>query len=316
MLSKCPPTKRKNLVVRWTSPGFEIRETPQICNLHGEDCVSNQRVRRTEPKTIYINADALPGGRPESVAELAQRVEEYLHVNLIGQLSAVDEFALIQDPPAKVTVTDPRGRQTGAVPRGFARAAIPGSLYAAPGSNEVVVLMRPQGGVYRVKLSGSPSSRFALAMSFVDVASDGRPIVRRERRLAGQLGRTGITTARFDVDATAPRVKIAVPRQRLRGALRKGVRATLRCSERCTVGADLRLSPSMMRRIGVTSINRPIATGATRRRSRTQRLVVRFTPRAAARLERLRSLTLTVRVVVGDASGNARAARRIVHLLR
>ena len=123
-------------------------------------------------------------------------------------------------------------------------------------------------------------------------------------------------------DLTAPVAKLAlVAGQRLRSALRRGMRITVSCDEPCSgvfiatldakTAKKAKLLSRRSRRKSLKIASGRIARGPGRRSVR-----LKFGPRPKARLKTRRSLRLTVAGTVTDAAGNDRRVRRIVRLRR
>jgi hypothetical protein len=118
------------------------------------------------------------------------------------------------------------------------------------------------------------------------------------------------------VDRTPPTVRLTVPRRAAFAELGGGLAATVRCSEACTVKADLRLGARQARRLRLNRV-RTVARGsaALAGAGRTYAFL-RFDRRAKRRLWRARRVTATLRVIATDAAGNRRVARRTLRLHR
>lgn len=133
------------------------------------------------------------------------------------------------------------------------------------------------------------------------------------------LGGTGVAAPiAAAADVTAPLVGATVRAQRLRTALRHGLRAAVSCTEPCTADVRLTLSRALARRYGLA--RRSAATVAHRtvrlQRAGTLPLRLRFTRRAARALRNAPRVTFTLRVTARDAAGNARVRTTSVALLR
>jgi Divergent InlB B-repeat domain len=116
-------------------------------------------------------------------------------------------------------------------------------------------------------------------------------------------------------DTTAPRVTLTVSaRHRLRSVRARGVPLRVTCSEACAFRAELRLSRTLARRLGIPqtigSLSRNLAAGTPRS------LSLRLTRRAARAIATRRALVVTLRVTVRDAAGNARTVGRALTLRR
>ena len=126
-------------------------------------------------------------------------------------------------------------------------------------------------------------------------------------------GTPGATTPAPDL--TAPITQLGLrPGQRIRAALRRGLKVSVDCDESCSGTFSARLGARTAKRVGL--LKRTSRRGSVRVASgkialgpgkRTAKLV--FTSRAKARLKRLRRLKLTVAARVSDARGNARSVR-------
>ena len=107
-------------------------------------------------------------------------------------------------------------------------------------------------------------------------------------------------------DTRAPKLRTGVARrQDLTAVRRRGLRATVRCSEACRVSARLIMDRRTARRLRLG--RRAVLVGqASGRRTavRSHALRVRLTPRAGRAVRRARSLRLTLRITATDAAGN------------
>lgn len=120
-------------------------------------------------------------------------------------------------------------------------------------------------------------------------------------------------------DNTAPRVSVRIRRrQSLRPAAR-GLIARVHCSERCGVRVRVLLDPGTARSTGLSSSRRWVRLGSKHfliRRAGGRRVVVRFAPRARAKLRRAQRATLRLHFSVSDRAGNSRLVSRRVALRR
>jgi subtilisin family serine protease len=120
------------------------------------------------------------------------------------------------------------------------------------------------------------------------------------------------------VDLTAPIARLSVTSQRLRTVQGRGLRASLACSEPCGVSADILLSSTLSRRLGLRRRGSAVigrlrtALGDTARK----RITVRLFGRAARKLDRVRSASVKLRVRLTDGVGNTRVVSRRVSLTR
>ena len=124
---------------------------------------------------------------------------------------------------------------------------------------------------------------------------------------------TTFTTAR---DVTKPVVSFKVKRQRIRTVRTRGLVYLGRCSERCLGTAQLTVSRSVARKLGL-----PLVLGKTRitldPRTTSVTLRVRATGRAKKKLRRVaKSFKATLKIRVADESGNAVTVIRRVTLTR
>jgi hypothetical protein len=108
-------------------------------------------------------------------------------------------------------------------------------------------------------------------------------------------------------------------RQRLSRALRRGLRARMRCTKGCRLGVSVLLDRRSARRLRLGSGRRAVkvASGGARLGSAGSRTVTaRFGRRSRARLRRVRSVRLTVSLSARSADGQIRRAKRRVLLRR
>lgn len=117
-------------------------------------------------------------------------------------------------------------------------------------------------------------------------------------------------------DVTKPVVSIKVKRQRIKTVRSRGLSYLARCSERCTGTAQLVLSRSIARRLGLTTV-----LGKTRvvlePHAKSSGLRVRLTRRAKKKLAAItRNFPATLRFRVADESRNVTSLKRRVTLLR
>ena len=115
-------------------------------------------------------------------------------------------------------------------------------------------------------------------------------------------------------DATAPSIRLAVRRQRLLRALRRGLAARVNCNEACRLGATLVVSQRDARRLRLSRVvaraSQPLRPAGTRP------LTARFSRRARTRIGRLRGVRVTLRLSALDAAGNRRSLSRRFTLRR
>jgi hypothetical protein len=114
-------------------------------------------------------------------------------------------------------------------------------------------------------------------------------------------------------DTIAPAVSLAVPRQRLGAVLRRGLRVSLRSSERASTTLRLSIDGRTAKRLGLTRTAKPIVVGhasVSFAAAGGKTVYVRLGRTAKARIARLASVTLTVRASARDLAGNVRQASR------
>ena len=114
-------------------------------------------------------------------------------------------------------------------------------------------------------------------------------------------------------DTTAPAVSIAVPRQRLGAVLRRGLRVSLRSSERSNTTVRLWIDGRTAKRLGLARTAKPVVVGrasASFAAAGGKTAYVRLGRTARARIARLASVTLAVRASARDLAGNVRQASR------
>jgi hypothetical protein len=120
-------------------------------------------------------------------------------------------------------------------------------------------------------------------------------------------------------DRSPPSIRLRVPaRQRLRTLLRRGVRATVSCSEACNIRARALIARRPPRRAGLIASTLTIAgrESAGLSASRTKRLVIKLRPSAKRRLVRARRPALRLKVSASDRAGNTRATTRRIRVRR
>ena len=120
------------------------------------------------------------------------------------------------------------------------------------------------------------------------------------------------------VDHTAPTVRIVVARQHLRTVIRRGLRATVGCSEACTADVRLTLARTDARRLHLPSRTPLLVAHRTVRLKQAgwTTATLRLRRRAARALRSARRATFTLRIAARDAAGNARIASRTVRVGR
>jgi hypothetical protein len=116
-------------------------------------------------------------------------------------------------------------------------------------------------------------------------------------------------------DVTKPTVSIKVKRQRIKTVRTRGLVYLGRCSERCTGTAELVVSRSVARRLGVsTTLGKARVVLEPGQRSSTLR--VRLTRRSKKRLRSIsRNFSATLRFRVADEARNLVSLKRRVTLL-
>jgi hypothetical protein len=126
----------------------------------------------------------------------------------------------------------------------------------------------------------------------------------------------GAVTASPDADRSAPRLEVGVRRRHRLSAVRAGLVVRLRCSEACGATAELALSPSTARRLGLGR-SLIVAGGSARLAGAgITYAFVRFDRRARRALFRQRRLRLTLTTRAVDESGNRTTSSRRVDLHR
>jgi hypothetical protein len=111
-------------------------------------------------------------------------------------------------------------------------------------------------------------------------------------------------------------VKLAVARRHAFAELGGGLAASIRCSEACTLTAQLRLGAKEARRLRLRRTP-TVARGSARLAAAGRTYAfLRFDRRAKARLWRARRVSAQVRVTAVDGAGNRRVVTRRVDLHR
>jgi hypothetical protein len=115
-------------------------------------------------------------------------------------------------------------------------------------------------------------------------------------------------------DLQAPALRLAVGRRQRFAELGGGLAVGVRCSEACTIKADVRLTARQARRLRL-SRSRTVGRGSAQLdgAGRTYAFV-RFNRRAWRRLSRARRASVQLRVVATDRAGNHRSLRRTIAL--
>ena len=175
-------------IVRWSTDGFDVETA-----FHHD----------TGPLAFYVNLDALPV-RTSSFTTVLQDVEQFIHSTLVSNLSSIDGWAFLQDPPAGLLVTDASGRRTGITGTGSVLTEIPGATYFSLPDRNVVAMLSPVSGDYNVQLIGAPGDPFSLSMSTVDLFPDASVPLVTARAVAGTIAAAG-TSVVFTVPPRAPR---------------------------------------------------------------------------------------------------------------
>jgi hypothetical protein len=116
-------------------------------------------------------------------------------------------------------------------------------------------------------------------------------------------------------DVTAPVLHLALPGgQRLRGALKRGLKLRFRCSEACSLSASLGIARKTAKRL---HLKRTVASKGSQLAPETRKtLTLKFSKRTRTKLAGARHVTLKLSVTVVDASGNPRNATRSILLRR
>jgi hypothetical protein len=174
-------------VAEWTTPGFEIKDTPTNGHVLDHD---------TGPLTFWVNLAPLVSS-DAPIATKVQAAETFIHTTLIAHLSAIDSLAMFQDPPSNVLVTDPNGLQTGETSSGQIVDQIPGSLYFTTADLTVVVIVDPIDGTYQTQVIGTPLAAFSFSESRANFVGDVTTPLVAETDETGTLGSGGVNTYSF-----------------------------------------------------------------------------------------------------------------------
>lgn len=138
-------------VLRWHTEGF----SEQLQSSPGHWV----QVFNSGPLTFYDSVDpSLPFSQQVQTAETA------FHLGLIAHLQDINPLYVIQEPPARLSVTDAAGRVTGMGPDGRVARQIPASVTVHDRSGySAVVLLAPRGP-YAVTASGPHRGAYSLTM--------------------------------------------------------------------------------------------------------------------------------------------------------
>jgi hypothetical protein len=123
-------------------------------------------------------------------------------------------------------------------------------------------------------------------------------------------------------DLTAPIARLALAsRQRIRTALRRGLKIRMSCNEPCTGSFTATIPASVAKRTKLLSRRSrrkslKVASGRSTVRSEQRTVTLRFTRKAKKRLRGQKRLKLAIAGTASDAAGNRRRARKTVRLRR
>ena len=126
------------------------------------------------------------------------------------------------------------------------------------------------------------------------------------------------STGGGDVDGTAPRCSLAVPRQTLGAVARQGLRVLASCNEASSLALQLRVDGRTASQLGLSQ-GKPVTVGSGSGRltsAGTTTVVARLTPRAKAAFMRAREVKVSAHMSAIDGAGNATSATRAVTLRR
>ncbi|WP_436532478.1 CARDB domain-containing protein [Actinoplanes sp. HUAS TT8] len=184
-----------SVIARWTNPGFEEYLALGI---------ASPRVFATRPLTYYVDLESLFGDRDIDFDDLVQRVETFYHLTLIASLPIIDTMAVVQDPPARISVTDAAGNTVGRLPDG-SLSTYANAGYAEVDDRSIAVISGPAAGGYRVVASGSAGTAYSVDFVMVNGGS-AEPTVDSVR---GTIGSGGTATSTFQVVGGAVTSSIA-----------------------------------------------------------------------------------------------------------
>ena len=161
------------------------------------------------------------------------------------------------------------------------------------------------GATFQCSLDGGAFAACAASFKTPPVKDGNHTLTVRAVDPAGYLDASPATRA-WTTDATPPRIAVTVPRQRLRTVRARGLLVTVRCNERCTVGATLFRG---RKAIGIGTVKLPAAGRKAFR--------VKLTRKAKRALKHRRSVRLKLRTTAVDQVGNrSRANVRALRLRR
>jgi hypothetical protein len=117
---------------------------------------------------------------------------------------------------------------------------------------------------------------------------------------------------------TPPQVSVAAAAQKLGTVLKKGFKASARCASTCSIAGSLVLPSRTAKRLHIAAAsNVTVARGsASLSHAGSATVTLKFTTRARKALAKLRSVTLTLRVVGANTAGSGPAVSRTVKLRR
>ena len=159
--------------------------------------------------------------------------------------------------------------------------------------------------IFECALDGAAFARCGVSHNLLGLRDGSHTVQVRAIDPAGNVDATPASVT-WTVDATAPRLTIVIPRQKLKQVLSQGLRLRVRSSERATASARVTRKGHVL---GTT--RKSVGTAA---RTLTNRL--HLSKKARRALLKARSVRLVLIVVGKDALGNQRAVRRTITIRR
>lgn len=185
-----------------------------------------------------------------------------------------------------------------------------GGSWSADGS---MIAFERSGSVYVMPASGGPGTERVLVEGREPTFGSTRPDA------TGGDGNSGDAQA---VDTTAPAIKLRVPRgQRLRGAIRRGLRVTVTSSESGRLSLSATVNGKTARKVRLLprrSKRRSVEVGRASASSNAGKRIVtiKLTRKAKKALRHQAKVKITVKATARDAAGNIGRASRVILLKR
>jgi trypsin len=250
------------------------------------------------------------GGEPVLIGDTSwgQGCAQQDREGVYGDLQQPEMNAFVHDRIPRASLA-PTGTPTAGQPTTFNATSTPAGYFNShvydldndgafdDGSGSSATFTFPTAGTYVVRIQSSePTGDTKVGQATITVVTPPPP----------GPGGTGN-------DTTPPGVSVRFARVAFLRALARGLRARVRCSERCRVTIVILIPRSLARRL---RIPRQVAIGRLGFGAGTRTIVIRFTRRAKRRLRRVRRATFVIRTTAVDPAGNRRTVTSRARLTR